>query len=359
MSWISSAFPRKIRLGPAACASPPSLNRICARLHLLRTKISPRPKAPGAVPFSSAFDGADQGPFHEMLLQERINSQNRSAGYEDGSHFHRERIDLLLDGDRNSGLGDRLRRVADEILEHHLQLPHVLLRRIQHGGEEVVPVPDCDEQADRRQHRLGERQDDPEEHRQVVRPVDLGRLLQLVGNAPEEADHDENVPGADRAGQDERPVRIDQAEHFDEQVRGHQSAAEQHREQDEQGEELAAAQPLLGDGVSHPCGEECADKRAGGRRDDRHLEARQDRDVLEDRLIRGRREAGRQQKQAAARRQIRIADRSHDHVPERIDHQRHQQNEKGDVGGIEGALASRYRRHGRFLLTIGLPGRFF
>lgn len=208
-----------------------------------------------------------------MLLQERVYDQNRDRSNDDGSHTNRESRNILLVADRRARALHNLRRIADHISQHRLQLPFPFVANIKNRGEEVIPIHDGDEQRDRGEHRLGQRQNDLKENAQVIRSVDGGSLLQRIGNAPKKAAHHKHVEGAQGTRQNESPQRVHQTEVFDQQVVGNHPAVEQHGQQNQERNKHRSGQPFLGDGVSRRGGKERTDQRPRNRHDRRRSKA--------------------------------------------------------------------------------------
>ncbi|MNN81545.1 hypothetical protein D3C81_1983820 [compost metagenome] len=70
------------------------------------------------------------------------------------------------------------------------------------------------EQHHHRQQRHRQGQNDLEEHPEVRSAVNLGGLLQLIGNGLEGRAHNDQVPGGDQAGDDQRPAGIQHTQVF-------------------------------------------------------------------------------------------------------------------------------------------------
>ena len=127
----------------------------------------------------------------------------------------------------------------------------VLAEHDHRGDEELALRGDERQQEDDRQHRRGERQDDPEERLVVRRPVDLGALVEVPRDRVEEA-LDQPGVGAERAAEVEEHDRHDGAradrrvrvvELVDHQVDGDERQRRREHLDQQQGEDSRAAGP--------------------------------------------------------------------------------------------------------------------
>ena len=142
------------------------------------------------------------------------------------------------------------------------------------------------EQADRGQHRRGQRQDDAHKGDQVVGAVNDGGLLQLHGDALEVVLDDDHVEGAHRRGQPERPVGVAQMQHIDHHnVGGDHAAGEQHRDDDHVDKAVAALEVGAGQRVGYRAGDEHIDQRADHGDNHRIFQSAEHIALLEDVLV--------------------------------------------------------------------------
>ena len=109
----------------------------------------------------------------------------------------------------------------------------------------------------------GQGQHQLEENLHVVRAVDARSLVQFAGNAGLEVVlHDEHVPAADCAGQDQRPHGVHQPQISDHQERGDQATGEQHGKGEQESDELACFEIAAGEGIGGHRGQDDVDGRA-------------------------------------------------------------------------------------------------
>lgn len=160
----------------------------------------------------SAFDCSEQSALGEMLLNKRISGQHRHGGDDNDRHFDRlgrrhniDRASLCLHpaGDNN------------DLAQQHLDRPFCRIIHIEDRVHVRVPVSNRVEQGDGGYGRQGERQHNPHEDSEVIASVDLGGFLQTVRQSLEEVAHDNHVEGIDGNREDQGPVRVDQADAFD------------------------------------------------------------------------------------------------------------------------------------------------
>lgn len=104
--------------------------------------------------------------------------------------------------------------------------------------------------------------------RHVRGAVQLRGLLQLLGQGGHVRGDDEHVGDRYARGQDHYPEAVDQAQGLDQQVEGHQAAAEVHREHHQEAEEVAPRDGLC-KGVGHQHREHHVVDRAHDRQLDR------------------------------------------------------------------------------------------
>ena len=159
-------------------------------------------------------------------------------------------------------LGSKELRVAGEEVNVVFQRDqHVLQREdalhvgveVVLGHHPVVPVGEGEEQADGRDGRQGDGQHDLSEDTQLACAVDLGRFNDRLRHGRlEERAHDDHVEAGAADGQNQRPVGVLQAQDVDvDHVAGYQTAAEEHGDQNEDGEELAQAVVGTAERIAH------------------------------------------------------------------------------------------------------------
>ncbi|MNW56080.1 hypothetical protein D3C74_337800 [compost metagenome] len=123
--------------------------------------------------------------------------------------------------------------------------------------QEVVPVPQEDERAERREDRLAQGQHDAREDAPLGGAVELGGLEELVRHVHDELPHEEHGLRVRERRQDQAPVGVQAADlrHEDEgRDEGHVVRDHDHREErPEHG--LAARELLLGERVARHRGE--------------------------------------------------------------------------------------------------------
>jgi len=173
----------------------------------------------------------DHDPMHEILLQERVQHQDRQGRDDDRRVFDRDPDihPVARRGARHHVIG----AVGDQNLaQHELKREQLAVPQINQRIEIGVPMPDGVPQDHDRDDRHGEGNDDSHHNGPVVRAVDPRRFLQAHRNALESGTHNDEVERIDRARQQQRPGRIQHAQIVDEQERRNQAAAEDHRNDD-------------------------------------------------------------------------------------------------------------------------------
>lgn len=193
-------------------------------------------------------------------MYKRIHHNDRQRG--DHGHRHPD----AFAGDRDPlgalcqllGIGHHAGglELVEDFDQDGLQGLELRLVSIHIGVIPGVPVPDGQEQADRREHRHAQRHDDAEERLQVVRAVDFGGFLDLAGDLLHEGAHQNHQEDADQAGEDVDPEGVDQPQGFDNHIRRDQSAAEIHREHKEEGEVFPSKEIALAERIGEQRDEE-------------------------------------------------------------------------------------------------------
>jgi len=81
--------------------------------------------------------------------------------------------------------------------------------------------------------------------------VDLGRLFQFRGQRFQETFDDDEAPCIGEIGPNQRPVRVQQSQTFNQQVVGNKPDAEYERENDGAQDKVASVQVFLRQAVGH------------------------------------------------------------------------------------------------------------
>lgn len=191
-----------------------------------------------------------------MLLYKRISGQHRHSGDDNDRHF--DRLGWRHNIYRGS-LGLHPAGHNNDLAQQHLDRPFGRIIHIEDRVHVRIPVSNRIEQGDGGDGRQGQRQHDPHEDSEVIASVDLGGLLQTVRQRLEEVAHDNHVEGIDGNREDQGPVRVDQADAFDDQEGGDHSAAEQHGEDDDEINGIAGRQVSPGQAVGHQRGKQHTD----------------------------------------------------------------------------------------------------
>lgn len=186
---------------------------------------------------TSALDGADGQAFDKIALNQWVKEDN-GAGYHAGhGHAHAggrkdnplRRLKMPRSNELLEGLGG-----CEHVLEEILEGVHFFPGGEEHGIVPVIPVGQRGEQTDGRQERLRDREIKPEENGQLPGSVNLGRLRNLIRDAPHIVLGDDHVPYREGHREDETEICILEMEHLSaEHVPGDQAAAEERGEKEE------------------------------------------------------------------------------------------------------------------------------
>lgn len=231
----------------------------------------PRTAVRGFLPL--AFHGADGDALDEILLQEGV-EQDDGAG---GHHRHGQLHGLaghLAHGQAAAGgrLGDGL-GLGEDVVQVVLQRIQVAAPFVQkqHGVVPVVPVVEGDEQAHRGKACLAQRHGHPQVDGEVARAVQPGGFIQRLRDARHVAFQDEQVGHVDEDGQDEGDDAVVEVQVLGvEDVPGHEAAAEDGGEVEEEGHLIAVAEGAAGQHIGRHAGEQKAQEGAGGGDEDGH-----------------------------------------------------------------------------------------
>ena len=157
----------------------------------------------------SALDRAYHQTLDEVFLQEGVDHEHRQNGnHHDGVFqlaFRDERLRRGGCGVGGGHAGDVA--VDDHFADDHLQGHLAGIRQVQQGGEVAVPMPHSVEQHQRGHDCLGQGEDDAQEGLEGAGPVDLRRLVKLLGDGGKKRPHDNHVVGADGPRQHNGPHR--------------------------------------------------------------------------------------------------------------------------------------------------------
>ncbi|MNC17382.1 hypothetical protein D3C75_652590 [compost metagenome] len=185
-----------------------------------------------------------------MLLQERIHTQNGNRTHYDNRHLDgllRRLHKVRVHGVHVAGcLGQH-----DDLAQHDLQRPFGRVIDVQESREEAVPVAYCIEQGEGGDYRHGQGQHDPPQKTQLLAAVDPGRFLNFRGQLLEEVLDDNQVEGADGAGENQSVEGIQHIQLADNQVGRDHPAAEQHGEDHHVQEKVASHQTAPSQRIGH------------------------------------------------------------------------------------------------------------
>ena len=206
-----------------------------------------------------AFQGTDHHALDEVALQEGIDADDRQGGDNDHGvfeHFGSDVLNAVVVHERVHLAGH------DDLPQQRLHGPYRFF-----GDEDQrvvigVPVIHRVEQGDSGNSGGRQRQQNAPQIGGDAGTVQHGGLVQRVRHALKEVAHDDEVIGADAYRQDQRPERIEQAQPAYLQVQGHQTAAEQHGKDHEEGQQIPSWQILSGKNESAQNGQNHADRRA-------------------------------------------------------------------------------------------------
>ena len=153
----------------------------------------------------------------------------------------------------------------DHVAQDDLEGLFVAVVDKEDGRQEEVPVGDDVEQGQGQEHGDGEGQHDVDEYPEVVGAVDDCGLFQFPGQRLKVALEDDHVEGVDGVGPDERAPTVDEADFPDGQIEGDEAGGEDHLEDDEGHEEVAAGQVGAGEGIgAEDCHEHLHEGGGGG-----------------------------------------------------------------------------------------------
>ena len=283
----------------------------------------------------SSLDGAHQHALGEVLLHERIHAQH-------GHHGDDGRRRLGGSGGNLLEVLEHLRRGRVLVVHQHQQAAHQQLdgvlrvvAQIQKRGHVVVPVAHDAEQREGGQHGLGQRQHNLEEDAHMARAVQARGFAQRLGDEHEEGLEHDDVVGGNRARNDHDPEGVDHAQLHDSDVVGNQAAAEEHGDGQQHRHEPAAAQRGNGQRIGHQRRGQKHDDRAHGGVLDGVPVVQQRAAVAQQRLIGLQREALGPQIHRQGLQLLRIAEGQRQHVQQRIEEHRREQNHDDDQNHVE------------------------
>ena len=165
-----------------------------------------------------------------------------------------------------------MRGVFDDVVQQQLNRP-VLFRlagfQVHQRIGEAVPAADGVEQRQRRQRGQGQRQIHRHQRTDRACAVDLRRLAKAVRHAVEERAQHDDVEHADAVRQNQRPRGVEHLEVVQQDVARNRAGTEVHREQDDEVDDLAAAQIFVNQREGGADGQHKAQHRADDGQDAR------------------------------------------------------------------------------------------
>ncbi|MMZ61306.1 hypothetical protein D1872_234510 [compost metagenome] len=154
----------------------------------------------------------------EIALDKRISQQNRPGRHDRHGHFQRLRRQIR--GDHRPRCHHRLAHpvhIAEQAVQIVLQRHQILVGDKEQRVIPVVPIGQCDKQADRGECGLGQRQNKPDINLEIPRPVDFGGFDDRFGNAAHERFHHNDIKHVHQHRQDQYDQRILKLQVIDDQ----------------------------------------------------------------------------------------------------------------------------------------------
>ncbi len=212
------------------------------------------------VSFRLALDSADGQAGDEVLLEEGVDAGDRNCHDEGDCHTNGLLGHSALQvggGHSGNGVLGQVVQVVLHLVQGSLQGQQVIAADVQTGLEPVIPVAEGQEQTDGSQNGLGDGQHDPEENGHLGCAVDLCRLDDGVGNCRlEEGTGNGTVPAGNSQRKHQRPYGILQFQDLGvDNVGSSQTAAEDHGNENHDGQEAVQAMLLTGQNVTHEAGQ--------------------------------------------------------------------------------------------------------
>ena len=236
---------------------------------LFRLNSHPSRFQPQAVDGCSSFNRAYGQARNNVPLEEGVGAGN--GDYDEHHEGHLQGLGGELGrslGGVSTQHGGVLCQEVRVALHPHQQVlqghdVHVLVQ-VQQGQEPFIPVGQGDQQGDGGDAGLHDRKHDADQGGVFSAAVDGGGFDQLVGHGGlQESPHDNDVERTEEHGHDQCRVVIAQAQDaLTDYEGGNQAAAEDHREETEEVEEIPEAEIPAEEGVSVEHGERDAQQRA-------------------------------------------------------------------------------------------------
>src|SRR6266850_149347 len=276
---------------------------------------------------------------HEVALEVWIDDEDGQGRDDDRRVF-----DRLADGERIAArhIGRHVLGVArnQDLAEHELERVQIAVTDVDECPEEGVPMCDAIEQDHHRDDRPRQRDDDLEQDRPVVRTVHARGLLERLRNGHEARAHDDEVEGADRPRDDQRPQRVLQAERLpDEEIRRDETAAEEVREHDQEHDRILEEDVPPRERIGTQRGEEDVQRRADDDDEQRVAVAAEDQRVLEHATVGLEGQVDRPEEQPAVGGELaRVAERREEDEEQRIQRDDHERDQEEDVADAEKPL---------------------
>lgn len=203
-----------------------------------------------------SFDRTDHNASYEILLDKRIDTQNRKCCNNDGAVLNES---LILIHTGRCIIADRLLVALDQYLtKNNLQRIQITVSKINHCVEVFIPLLHCIEQCDNGKRSFAQRHNYLNEDGDMSRAVKLGRLLKTVWKRYETGSNDYQVKDHNRLRNKQRPAGIDHTALFDNKVCRNETALEKHSGSDHDHEVLEPHRLLAGNAVSAKAGEKNA-----------------------------------------------------------------------------------------------------
>ena len=194
--------------------------------------------------YSLSLHSAQHDTLHEVALQERIDTNDRSNnqhGRRGDDRIRRKVVRRLIrhTAHRDFCLILQSRGVRGQAAQEVLQGNQALGATVDHVVKPGVPVSNHLPQTDRSQNRHGQRQDDLVHDLQHARAVKRSGFFQRTVDGQEVVADDDGIIHAEAARQHIHPEIIHQTQLLDIQERRDQTAGEEHRKQEDQRQRLA------------------------------------------------------------------------------------------------------------------------
>ena len=187
----------------------------------------------------SPLDRADHDALDEEALEEGVQDQQGQGGGDDDAVLDQV-AQALLEREGGGILDHISQRVLKQNIAQH-QLQRIFLRRFQinQGIEVAVPVIDRIEEDHDGNDGLAQRKDHAEEKLRVAGAVKRGGFEEFIRDGLlEKRARDDEVPRADRDGQDQSPHGVVEIKRNHQKIGGDETAGKNHGEGDAHHEEI-------------------------------------------------------------------------------------------------------------------------